>query len=622
MCGIAGHAGSRGGVDVEAAIGAMRHRGPDARGFWREVRADGTATAFGHARLSIVDLSDAANQPFVDDDGDRVIVFNGEIYNHVALRDELRALGHVFRTRSDTEVLLRAWTQWGEGCLPRLDGMFAFAIHDRRDGSVALARDSYGIKPLYWSVDAGGGLAFASEVRGLAVLLARRFEPDPACFAEFLLNGFLYEPSTGLLGVHKLPPGGVARWSPGCGGLEPRRWDDPRRRERGAIDAAIRRAVGLQLLADVRVGLFFSGGVDSTVLALAAATPPEALFVDYDASAGAGDAPFAREIAARIGLPLKVVTLSSERGNADHVLEEFRRVAAGTEEPISDYTYVAAEAIAREARATGCKVMLSGMGGDELFGGYPRHRAVAYASMFRGAARLARPFAPALRRTPGLAKKLDRFLRFAGTDDFGLAYTSLVGYFGDDEVAALLGDRAGIEGFASRLDAIDRPSRSLSPLHRAMQLDRAGFLAHNLTVTDRSSMAQSIEVRVPLLTPELGALSAGLGDADLLDLRHGKKPLRAMMLDRLPRAVVDRRKIGFNPPLDARIATVGADRLRAELRTSALGSVVDLARVDRLVSEHFAGEANHAYRLWQLVYFGFWLDSTRAHPSPGTGAAR
>lgn len=615
MCGIAGYSGRGTGFDIEAAISAMKHRGPDARGLWRDERGDGTRTAFGHARLSIIDLSDAANQPFVDADGERVIVFNGEIYNHNAMRDELRALGARFRTRSDTEVLLHAWAHWGEGCLPKLDGMFAFVVHDRRDGSLVMARDPYGIKPLYYRADPHDGLAFASEIRALAALTGRHFEPDPDCFAEFLLNGFLYEPTTGLLGVSKLPPGGIARWRPGAPALEVRRWDDPLRAAHGDVEEAIRRAVALQQLADVRVGLFFSGGIDSTVLALAGESPPEALFVDYDGTSGGGDAPFARDIASRIGLQLKVVSLSSERGGTESVLEEFRRVASGTEEPISDYTYVAAEAIAREARATGCKVMLSGMGGDELFAGYPRHRAVAYASLYRGVAGFARPFAGVLRQRPGLAKKLDRFMRFATTDDFGLAYTSLIGYFGEDEVAALLGTRAGIDRFAARLDAIDRPHRHLSPLQRAMQLDRLGFLAHNLTVTDRSSMAQSIEVRVPLLTPELGALSAGLPDRLLLDLRHAKKPLRAIMLSRLPRDVVDRRKVGFNPPLDGRIAGIGRDRLRAELRGSRLRDVVDMKRVDALVTEHFQGTANHAYRLWQLIYFGYWLDAAGTGPA-------
>jgi len=374
--------------------------------------------------------------------------------------------------------------------------------------------------------------------------------------------------------------------------------------------------VSLQQLADVRVGLFFSGGIDSTVLALSSESPPEALFVDYDGAPG-GDAPFARDIASRIGLPLKVVTLKSERGGAEQVLEEFRRVARGTEEPISDYTYVAAEAIAREARAIGCKVMLSGMGGDELFAGYPRHRAVAHATLYRALAGVASPFAGILRRAPALAKKLDRFMRFAADGDFGLAYTSLVGYFGVDEVAALVGSHAGVDAFADRLAAIDGAHRHLSPLQRAMQLDRLGFLAHNLTVTDRSSMAQSIEVRVPLLTPELGALSAGLPDGELVDLRHAKKPLRRMMLERLPRGVVDRRKVGFNPPLDGRIATVGRDRLRSELRASRVRDIVDLARVDLLVDEHFEGRSNHAYRLWQLLYFGYWLDAAYASSTGG-----
>jgi len=267
------------------------------------------------------------------------------------------------------------------------------------------------------------------------------------------------------------------------------------------------------------------------------------------------------------------------------------------------------------ARLPGCMVWLCGMGGYELFAAYPRHRAAAHAGLFRGASRLARPFSGVLRRAPALQKKLDRFMRFGAIDDFGMAYTSLVGYFGAQEVSGLLGSDDGVTRFAGRIDALDRPNRSLSPLHRAMQLDRLGFLAHNLTVTDRSSMAHGVEVRVPLLTPQLGQLSAGLAPGQMIDLRHTKKPLRDVLLRHLPRSVVDRRKVGFNPPLDGRIAAIGRARLCAELDASGLPGVIDMGRVRTLVDEHFGAAANHSYRLWQLAYFGFWLQAIRTAPA-------
>lgn len=623
MCGIVGYVDVGRALDLEAALAAIAHRGPDARGRWDEPANPGPRVVFGHVRLSILDLSAAANQPFLSADGHWAIVFNGEIYNHAALRVRLAARGVVFRTRSDTEVLLAAVREWGLDCLGELDGMFAFVALDRAARRLYLGRDQFGIKPLYFVHDEyRGGFAFGSEIRALAALGAVVPEPDPAALAEFLLNGFLYEPATGIRGVRKLAPGECGVVDLASGRLSLRRYDDPLHPAAGGVPELLQESLSLQCLADVPVGLFFSGGIDSTVLAAVAPHPLQALFVDYGStSAEPGDGGYAAAVAAALDMPVTTVRHEPEAGGPEAILAAFAAVAAGTEEPISDYTYLASAEIARAARDRGFKVMLSGMGGDELYAGYPRHRLARYAAAVRAVRPPLALAAPWLRRRERYAKKVDRLLGFAGEPEFGMAYTRLVGYFAPDEVCRMLGAAAAVTPYRARLAALLAPAAGLSPLKQAMFLDRYGFLAHNLTVTDRSSMAHAIEVRVPLMTPKLAAAALALPDAALLGARETKRPLRALLRERLPRALVDRPKVGFNPPLDGKIAALGAQRILTVLRAGRLREHLDLALPEALVHRHFAGAGNETYRLWQLLYLGYWLDAVAQRPATATVAA-
>lgn len=616
MCGIAGYAGVDAGFDMRAALAAMRHRGPDAQNEWRSAGLQ-CPVGLGHVRLSILDLTEAANQPFVSSDGRYVIVFNGEIYNHEYLRGQLSANGVAFRTRSDTEVLLEAFRRWGETCLSMLDGMFAFAILDCVEQFLFMARDPFGIKPLYFSVDAASGtLAFASEIRALVALTRSTKEPDPDSLAEFLMNGWLYEPATGIRSVRKLAPGECAQFSLATRRMVVHRYYDPlaldATEQRREIDELLLESMRLQCLADVPVGLFFSGGLDSSVLAAMAPTGLEALFVDYGIHAGSGDAGYAEAIAGRLGMPMSVVTHTPEELGVDTILAGFEAVAHGTEEPISDYTYLASEEIAHDARQRGFKVMLSGMGGDELFAGYPRHRLVRFGAAARAISPFLRLAVPLLRKQKHFAKKADRLIGFTEGAGFAAAYTRLVGYFSPLEVDRLLGRRDAIAQYQARVEELLRPAVHLSPLKQALYLDRYGFLAHNLTVTDRSSMAHSIEVRVPLITTKLAAAAMALPDAALLSLSQTKRPLRQLLRKRLPEPLVDRPKVGFNPPLDSKIATLGAALISETLRTGPLRDHVDLSLCDELIARHFSGQSNESYKLWQLLYLGFWLGAHKA----------
>ncbi|MGE0315519.1 MAG: asparagine synthase (glutamine-hydrolyzing) [Lautropia sp.] len=639
MCAIVGWIADAGRFDVESALHALRHRGPDASGH-RVETIGGLQVGLAQARLSIIDLSTEANQPFVSADGRHVIVYNGEIYNFRPLRAALTAAGVRFRTRSDTEVLLGGLAREGLRFLPRLDGMFAFAWLDRWARRVVLCRDRLGIKPLYYQ-DAGDafGLAFASEMRGLRALTGRRHAPDTACLAEFLLNGFLYEPQSGVVGVHKVPPGHVveiglddrsirtsAFVSRGQGAAGVGEAGDPGAVRATALagaspcadltsrlDTLLRESVASQRVADVPLGLYFSAGIDSSVLAAAATGDAiTGLYLSADDGAGGDigiDAPFVDATATALRLPVRRVALDTAGLGAEGLLADFAAVARGVEEPISDYTFVASAAIARAARSAGFTVMLSGMGGDEVFGGYPRYRLAAHGAWRRPLKPLAALADPVARRVKRFDKRWGRLRDYFEADDFGLAYTHLIGYFPAPAVHALLGESAGIDAFRHRLDALLAPVATRSPLQQAMHLDRTGFLAHNLTVTDKSSMQHGIEVRVPLLSNALVDFGERLPDARLLHNGKTKVLLSEWLARRVPSRLVYRPKAGFNPPLDRRIRQLERGLLASVLTKGAIATHLDPAVVSRYVAEHFDGRANHTYCLWQLVFLASWLES-------------
>lgn len=610
MCGIVGAVQDRENLAaMRQAIAAMHHRGPDAEGLATHHIGQSTIL-LGHRRLSILDLSTAADQPLISECGRYVLIYNGEIYNHAALRAELSERGDSFNTHSDTEVLLKGLIRHGPDFIGRLNGMFAFAMLDKADGMITLARDPFGIKPLY-ILETPDGICFASELRSLQLAAGTRLEPDPDCFAEFFLNGFLYEPRSGLKGVRKIAPGTVETIA-----VDPPRTMTTKAyalapREKtvapGDLASLLSRQIGLEMLADVRVGVFFSGGIDSAALVAAAPQPVEAFFVDYGPEAG--DAGYAQAVAKALGTPLRNVSQQDDSLTPEGIFDEFRAVACGTEEPISDFTFAATRALSRQAREAGFKVMLSGMGGDELYAGYPRHLAARHWTALRLLEPPLRMARPLLRRSPRWDKKADRLQAFLAARDFVEAYTALVGYFSADEVSRLVGSRADVDSALDRVRAIIDPVRNASPLRQALYLDRHGYLAHNLTVTDRASMAESIEVRVPLLNTALEAHSWSLPDGSLVSGKKGKIPLRQFLRDRLPADVLNRPKVGFNPPLDGRVRMLGRERIQEQLSGRAMQGALDTAGLASLVDEHFEGRANHTYRLWQLLYFSFWLES-------------
>jgi len=621
MCGIAGLL-DFGGLDravaaprLDAAVAALRRRGPDGAGTWY----DGLA-ALGHVRLAVIDTSDAAAQPMARDG--LIVTYNGEIYNHAELRRELEAGGHVFATRSDTEVLLAGWRHWGPDLLPRLRGMFAFALWDVARATLVLARDRFGKKPLAYAQE-GQRLAFASDLTALARLRATEGAVDPVSLRLMLALKYVPEPCTILKGVVKVPPGHwlvvdrsgarLTRWynlgpafAPGA--PPPNDADFVR-----ALDAA----VADRLVADVPVGAYLSGGIDSAlvVASMARQAPRVRTFtVGFaDAPAYYEERPAARRVASALGTTHEDIELAPGEAVAslDGVFDAF-------DEPFADASAVPSWILARATRAH-VTVALSGDGADEVLAGYRRHlgeRHAATYGMLPGWLRH-RVIEPGARRLPEdkgrpaweLARRLRRFVAYAGAD--GLArQVGWVRIMGDDEISALL---LG-PGAAPDVAALYRAARATTGddgLNAVLAGDIAvGLPGDMLVKVDRASMAHGLEVRCPFLDHRVVEAAAALPGRAKLGQRRGKLVLRRTFADRLPAEVFARPKRGFELPVAPWLLGPLADRLTAAT------DPVRLARQGLFrpgLAEHWhaelaAGRRDTAERLWALIAFQAWSE--------------
>ena len=435
MCGIAGLSGVLDRPIAEVMGDVIAHRGPDCRGSWDDSR-DGIHLF--HQRLSIIDLSAAANQPMVTSDGRYTIVYNGEIYNFEDLRKVLSAKGRKFRTGSDTEVLLQAFQEWGDGCLKKLNGIFACALWDSHSKTLLLARDPQGVKPLYIAQN-NGNFAFCSEIKGLMRLFPALTELDHDAIRSYFT--FIYCPGEGtpLKGVTKLDPGSailvrdgtiIRRWAyyepPFLSQTPVRRSSDEINH---ALDEALRNAVSRQMIADVKLGAFLSGGVDSsTIVAYAREVNPEidCFTIRTPGGRDAGetdDLAYATRTASHLGVNLNVIDVTANSLSAD-----IDKMIWYLDEPIADPASLNTFYVAEAARDQGMKVLLSGTGGDDLFSGYRRHQALMIGGMFNRLPVMARRLASALGRAlptrGGFARRRDKLLQIlnSGNSDGLPAY--------------------------------------------------------------------------------------------------------------------------------------------------------------------------------------------------------
>lgn len=607
MCGIIG-AINFDQSKIEKGLNKLHHRGPDAQQIYSK-----DAVTLGHARLSILDLNQGANQPFRIDD--EIIVFNGEIYNYKLLKSILVLKGISFKTTSDTEVLLHWLINEGIEGIKDVEGMFAFAWYSEKIGRLILCRDQLGIKPLY-NYRSESKLLFSSEIKALLEVAPDLKEIDQSQIAEFLLNGFLYEPDTGFKNIFKIKPGSYEIYnlnSDLIGAFE--YWNinsvKSSPSDINELDNLIDKTIDEHLVADVPVGLFFSGGIDSSIILSKIKTEIKPITIkstdlQYNNSGMSNDNSYAKQVAEIMGVQLDEVELNIDKISNDEFLSLINDVSIGNEELMYDFTYQSSKIVSKYAQTKGYKVMLSGMGADELFAGYPRYRLVKYATIFK----VMKPFIFLLEKNKWFAKKIDRFANFFTEDDFAYKYAALVGVFGKKEVQELTenlkmqnGSKRYVQKIHQKLSILNDKSN----LKKAIYLDLTGFLSHNFSVSDKSSMQASIELRVPLATKRLFEFAWNLTDDQLLNIKWNKKTLRNILLKKLPKSIVDRKKAGFNAPLDDFIYRLGPEKTIDVLIENRLFNFIKQSKVEQILSDHFSKKRNNTYKVYQLLYLSFWL---------------
>jgi asparagine synthase (glutamine-hydrolysing) len=619
MCGIAGYAGPGSPELLRQMLKTLTHRGPDDEGWWVE-----PGLGLGMTRLAIIDPA-GGRQPMASADGRLRLVFNGEIYNFRRLRAELEGRGHVFRTRSDTEVILAAWAEWGEEALAHLHGMFAFALWDAGRRRLVLARDRLGKKPLYhWR--RGPLLLFASEIKALLCHPAVDRDLDADALHHYLAFGYTPADRSIFAGVAKLPPAHLARVSEDGDVTTARYWSLPAGaaatagavaagEARALVREAVREAVRLRLEADVPLGVFLSGGIDSSVVVACAREVAGGRLATFcvgfgPAAASWDERRWARVVAERFGTEHHEEVLEPAVGDLLPVLVRH------FDEPFADASAVPTWTVA-QATARHLRVALSGLGGDEAFAGYPRYLGVRLAGPW---GRLPRPLrrlaAAAVGAWPGSESSRDwrdRARRFvaAGDEPMPDRYLGWTRVFAPPDLRALvLPDvrRAWTRSLEAAARAAFAAHGHGDPMDGAFRIDLATYLPEDLLVmADRLGMAHSLEVRAPFCDHRLLEQSLRLPPAVKLPGFRLKGLLRDAFADVLPRAVLNRPKQGFMVPLARWLRHDLADLVADLLHPAAVRSRgwFDPAVVGRLRAEHAAG-ADHADRLWALIILELW----------------
>ena len=625
MCGIVGLFDSRSrqaySRDLITRLNNVQfHRGPDSGRVHLE-----PGIALGHRRLAIIDVASGA-QPLTNEDESVWIVFNGEIYNYKELVPELRARGHVFRTRCDTEVIVHAWEEWGAECVRRLRGMFAFAIWDRNRQTLFLARDRLGVKPLHYTVLADGSVLFASELKGLMAHPAVARKIDPNAVEEYFSLGYVAEPRSIFSAVSKLPAAHVLEWRHGAAMPLPRPyWDvqftldnssDPRAAGE-ELRARVTEAVRIRMEADVPLGAFLSGGVDSSVVVASMAglstKPVQTCAIGFE-DARANESPFAQLVATRYNTAHSLDIVDSENFDLIDTL------AGIYDEPFADSSALPTLRVCQLARQH-VTVALSGDGGDETFGGYRRYRLHAHEEQVR------RLLPAGLRQLvfgvmghlypkmdwaprPFRAKTTLQALALSAAD----AYAGSVSLLRTEDRARLFSRslRTELDGY-NVVEVFRKHARTAGTedaLAMVQYLDYKTWLVGDInTKVDRASMFHSLEVREPLMDHQLIEWMATLPSS--FKIRHGvgKWLLKQAFEAQLPHKILYRQKMGFSVPLATWLRGPLAGRMRSLVTGERLlgTGLFDPAVVQSMVSAHIAGRRDWSSALWSLMMFDGFL---------------
>lgn len=624
MCGIVGYSGLATFPNMAAALSCIAHRGPDQSGYLVDEKA---MIGLGHTRLSIIDLSDAGRQPMKSHCGRYSIVYNGEIYNYLELRKELEAQGRSFRSDSDTEVLLWLLATQGLECLPRLNGIFAFALCDHDTNKITLVRDRMGVKPLYVYVD-NDCVCFSSELKALLALGANLGTTNIEALSRYL--SFLWCPGT------ETPVNSVQRLAPGeamvlqDGKVEKQwQWFSPprncRKRATSVEEASkelrdvLRTAVHRQMVSDVPVGAFLSGGLDSSaVVAFARELQPNLQCFTIETASDRQDGtvedlPYARRVAEHLNVPLEVVTVTSEQ-----LVAQLHEMVYILDEPLADPATVNVLFISQLARKNGCTVLLSGAGGDDLFTGYRRHAAIRYRHLWSwlpiGLRQGIASQAARLDKRKPVLRKLSKLLEALPYD----GDEAIVNYFRwsrRSDVLALFRPE-----FRTRLKKTDPALpmfthlSELEPecddIDRILALEQRFFLAdHNLCYTDKMSMAAGVETRVPLLDTEVIDFASTLPNTLKQRGREGKWIFKKAMEPLLPKSAIYRPKTGFGAPLRRWINHELRDLVDASLSMEKINlrGIFDPRAVRSLIERTRLGQVDGSYTVFSLLCIELWF---------------
>jgi asparagine synthase (glutamine-hydrolysing) len=629
MCGIFGEIGTSPAlVDYGATL---QHRGPDDSG-WERFRVAGSpaCVSLSHRRLAIIDLSPAGHQPMSNEDGSVWIVFNGEVYNFAGLRDDLIAKGHSFRSRTDTETLIHGYEEWGDSVVDRLRGMFAFAIWDSRRRRLFLARDRVGKKPLFYHFS-GSRFLFSSEIKAILASGAVSAEPDPVAIHDYLTYLYFPPPRTAFRDIAKLPPATcMSIQVQPDGSLEQRQWSfwDPveaagsagqlsRKQCVERTYALLDEAVRIRMVSDVPLGIFLSGGIDSSAItALASRRGQERVktfSVSFPDSKAYDELPYADLVAKTFHTEHQV--LRPDATCAEYVSAVVRHF----DEPFGNPTAILEYILTRLMREH-VTVALSGDGGDELFGGYERYRGAALARYYRilpkAVTQRLGPRAARLIRddTTGrhVFRRLREFGEAAGLDEPEM-YINWVGYFSEaekhdlytPEAARLVGSHDSADFLRNAFDRAE----SLDPINRLGYVDLSSFLACNcLEYADRMSMANSVEIRCPFTDHELIEFAFQLPGSLKLRRMKGKWILKEAMRGVLPHEILSKKKVGFNPPvpqwLNERLRPMLTELLNPDaVRTRGLFRP---EQVTQLIRDHAENRRDNTFKIWALLVLEIW----------------
>lgn len=627
MCGILGYLQKENGSglhDLPRAVATLSHRGPDDSGIWVE-----DSIGLGFVRLAIIDLSPAGHQPMHSPDGRYVIVFNGEVYNFPDLRRELEAQGETFRGHSDTEVLLRLYQRCGfDECLQKLRGMFAFAIWDRHEKQLVIARDRLGVKPLVYA-ETSAGLVFASEIGSLFELapdLSR--QADYTAIDQYLTYQYVPSPRTGFKAICKLPPAHAMVIRSGRVERIFRYWDIDTTRQStlSFADASeclremVLEATRIRLVSDVPLGAFLSGGVDSSItvgaMARVSAQPVKTYAIGFDDDQ-LNELPYARQVAAHLG------TEHHEEICRSNAVELLPKLIGHLGEPFADNSILPSYYVARFARQ-GVSVALTGDGGDEAFAGYRRHLHLLRAETldrfgllgsWRGLRRMTVALENGVRskhkRRSFPHTMADQMLGLSGVERF----RHLVAYFPEAEKGDLLSS-----AFRQSLDenslvpisaALARSAKCSDRMNRWLHVDAMTYLPDDiLAKVDIASMAVSLECRSPFLDHRVVEFAASLPSSYKVTHRgRGKHILKAAFADWFPPGFLERKKMGFSAPT----ASWLKGDMQSMLRETLLGSRqlrewINPVTVNHLVETHMSGRQSQAKRLWSLLCLAIWTE--------------